>query len=185
MTELWLIRHGQTDWNIAGRYQGQTDIPLNTTGQSQAQALAEKLKGQFFNAAYSSDLTRARLTAEILVAQVGCPLTIDRRLREISHGEWEGQYFEEIKARYNPAGWPAGSPEKLRAPGGESVEEVADRALAATIDICKKHPTGKVLLVSHGLTVATIWCQAHQISLDEVYRYIPENATPLPLVWKL
>jgi 2,3-bisphosphoglycerate-dependent phosphoglycerate mutase len=84
MTLLWLIRHGQTDWNLEGRYQGQCDAPLNAAGRAQAEALASRLTGQSFAALYSSDLQRARETAEIIGAQLGLFSQCEVRLREIN-----------------------------------------------------------------------------------------------------
>jgi broad specificity phosphatase PhoE len=100
MTQLCLIRHGQTDWNLEGRYQGQSDVPLNQTGLAQAQSLAEQLKGQTFAAIYSSDLMRARQTAEPCAKMLGMTIQAEAHLREIDQGEWEVVLVEDIKARY-------------------------------------------------------------------------------------
>jgi 2,3-bisphosphoglycerate-dependent phosphoglycerate mutase len=99
-TELWLVRHGQTDWNLQGRYQGHADIPLNKAGLSQAKALAEELLGQSFNAIFCSDLQRASTTAEIVGAKLGITVTRDKRLREIDQGDWEGHLVADVQARY-------------------------------------------------------------------------------------
>lgn len=184
MLELWLVRHGQTDWNLDGRIQGQSDVPLNDAGHAQAQALAQELADKTFTAVYSSDLERARVTAEILAAPHGLPVQIDARLREINQGEWEGLNLKDIRERYD---WEyrhnqAYSPD-FRPPGGESAREVADRVQAAIEDIYKKYPHGAVLVVSHGLAAATVACHINGVGLDQVRAMIPNNAEPLCVTW--
>jgi probable phosphoglycerate mutase len=101
MTRFCLIRHGQTDWNLEGRYQGQSDVALNSVGKAQAHTLAGQLSGQSFSAIFSSDLIRAKETADILASALKAPVKVDPRLREINQGEWEGQLVEVLKAKYN------------------------------------------------------------------------------------
>ena len=100
MTELILVRHGQTDWNVAGRYQGQTDIPLNAVGLQQARALADKLPRRPYAALYSSDLARAAQTAKLLASALDLPVRFDRRLREICQGEWEGKSLQQVSEQF-------------------------------------------------------------------------------------
>jgi broad specificity phosphatase PhoE len=184
VTRLILVRHGQTDWNVQGRFQGQADPPLNETGRGQARALAELLAGSGFPAAYASDLQRARETAEIIAGRAGVPVSIDPRLREVNQGAWEGLVLSEIIARY-PAEWSDRERDPLhcRAPGGESVAEVADRTWAAAGDIARRHPDGPVLIVSHGLALATLLCRGRGLPLETARQHIPPNAAPVEIEW--
>ena len=184
MTRLCLVRHGQTDWNLDGRYQGQSDVPLNKKGQAQARALARKLKGQPFTAIYASDLQRASETAEIIAASLHLAVVADPRLREIDQGKWEGQHARTIQARYARL-WQRRmmNPANARPPGGETVEEVARRVYAALNDIACFHPTGPVLVISHGLALATVICKTRRLPVGQAYIVIPDNAKPLWVNW--
>jgi broad specificity phosphatase PhoE len=181
VTELWLVRHGQTDWNLEGRYQGQSDIPLNETGLEQARQLAEKLDGQRFAAIFSSDLQRARQTAQILAKKTGLLVFLDPRLREICQGEWEGKKLDEVrKMQMEDA---INDPINFHAPGGESVGKGADRLAKAAEDIALDYPEDKVLVVSHGLALATLICAARSLPIAQVYKVIPDNASPEIIHW--
>ncbi len=182
--EIWAVRHGQTDWNLEGRYQGQTDIPLNATGIEQAKRLAATLDGYRFAAIYSSDLKRAHETALILAARIQCSVIVDPRLREIHQGEWEGMQFSEVVARF-PAHLTQRQEQPLHArpPGGESVLEVAQRIATAANEIASRHSGQRVLLVSHGLAIATLIVQASQLPFERVFSLIPENASITVVCW--
>ncbi len=187
MTTLWLIRHGQTDWNLEGRYQGQSDVPLNAAGLAQAHAFAASLDGQHFDALYSSDLARATQTAQVIAACTGLPVRADPRLREINQGEWQGRTLDEIKGIFNNESSHARrvtiDPVTARAPGGESVWEVSQRMARAADDIARRYPAGTVLVVGHGLSLATLYCQAKDIPLSKVYSHIPENTQATIIDW--
>ena len=184
---LWLVRHGQTDWNLDGRYQGQSDVPLNATGLAQAAAFAASLCGKRFDALYSSDLARAYQTAEVIAACLGLPVQADPRLREINQGEWQGRTLDEIKGIFNNEGPQARKvtidPVTTRAPGGESVWEVSQRMAQAADDIARRYSTGRVLVVGHGLALATLYCQAEGFPLGQVYSHIAENTQATIIHW--
>ena len=186
MTQLCLVRHGQTDWNLEGRYQGQSDVPLNENGLAQARSLIERLNGRTFAAVYSSDLKRARQTAKPIANKLGLPVQIEPRLREINQGEWEGVLVEDIKARYAEI-WSQRTvdPASVRPPGGETVSEVAERVYAALDGIARLFPTERVLIVSHGLSIATAICRDKGIPVGQAYTVIPENVQPVWMEWKL
>jgi alpha-ribazole phosphatase len=185
MTELWLVRHGQTDWNVEGRYNGQEDTPLNEVGVRQAEETAGKLAGESFTAVYASDLQRAYRTAEIITARLGLPIQTDTRLREIHQGEFQGMLVTEISERYAVVmqQWHA-NPATAHAPGGESVTQVAARLAAAADDIARAHPGERVLVVSHGMALATLIARARGIPLERAYTLIPENASPVVIEWE-
>lgn len=145
MTVIGFIRHGQTDWNIAQRAQGQTDVPLNAEGLRQAHLLAERMRGEHWDYVYSSDLSRAFETARLAASGIGGGLEVktDRRLREICLGEIEGTTEEERIQRWGKEWY------KLDL-GLEARESVAARGVEAAEEIAARHPGKRILLVSHG-----------------------------------
>lgn len=185
-TELWLVRHGQTDWNLQGRYQGNTDLALNATGLEQALALAEVIEGERIQAIYSSDLQRAYRTAQAVAEKWHLPIHSEPRLREVRLGEWEGLLFSEIQERY-AQNWAAREADPLyaRPVGGESVYDVASRAWPAVDEIAAHNRPGPVLVVAHGLVIATLICGATQTLLDQTYKRIPDNAAITIVHWPM
>ena len=143
MTKLGFIRHGITDWNAEQRLQGHTDIPLNETGRRQARALAERLRAEAWDFIYSSDLSRARETAEIVAKAIGLSLVVDQRLREMSCGQVEGTTAEDRIARW-------GRDWKAQSLGIETKESIASRGLSFVTEIVDRHSDANVLIVSHG-----------------------------------
>ena len=143
MTEILFVRHGETDWNAERRVQGHTDRPLNATGEAQARALAEELRGERLDAVYASNLTRARETARPIADRLGLTVEELPELREKHFGSWEGMLATEIHERF---------PESHGGPWGdaEAVDELAARVLGALRTIAEQHPDGRVLVVSHG-----------------------------------
>ena len=149
MTVLYLARHGETDWNRELRIQGSSDIELNELGRQQAQALAHELEHVELDAVYSSDLARARATAEAVAAFHGLEVRVDPRLRERAFGSWEGLTREEIE------------PIRQEGHDGETDEEVRERVLAAVQEIADRHPGEHVLVVAHGGCLNTFWHHAN------------------------
>lgn len=161
MTRLLLVRHGLTDWNVSGRFQGQTDVPLNKTGRLQAEALARRLAGEGILCIYASPLQRARETARIIAAPIGCPVILDLRLCELHFGDWEGLTYEQIAQRQPQAlaAWQANS-ETTPPPGGESLAQLAARASAFLQDIRSLYEEKTVLLAAHGGLLQVMICLA-------------------------
>jgi uncharacterized phosphatase len=149
VTTILLARHGETDWNLHRRIQGHSDTPLNDTGRDQARALAAELAGEAIDAVYSSDLLRAHETARIVAQTRGLEVTAIRDLRERDFGTWEGLTDDEIFARF---------PEATTGPWGdaETREEMAQRVADALNRIGDAHPSGRVLVVSHGGPVRAV-----------------------------
>ena len=156
-TVLLLVRHGETDANVAGRWQGATDHPLNARGVQQAQALAQRLASEVPDivAIYTSPLRRARQTASIVAQALGdVPIHVDAGLSEYNLGEWEGLTYEEL--RYEKRLWERMSEDPHWAPpGGESAYTFATRVLRAFQRAAQAHPGENVLIVSHGGAIAT------------------------------
>jgi broad specificity phosphatase PhoE len=150
MLHLVLVRHGQTDWNVQRKYQGQTDIPLNNIGRQQAQKLAPRMGEWSFDAACVSDLSRAWVTAEIITQGMSLSLQPEPRLREMGFGVVEGMTFTEMQAQYPEmvAAWLA---DRNKPPkGGEKQDEFTARVQSLINDLKQKHDGQTVLLVAHG-----------------------------------
>jgi len=148
MTELYLVRHGETDWNAARRIQGRTDIPLNETGREQARRAGELLARRRWDGLYASPLGRAHETAAIIGERIGIREVVHvEALIERDYGEAEGMAFDEIEALY---------PEGVRAPGQETREEVAARVVPALLELAARHPGERLLLVSHGGAIRSV-----------------------------
>lgn len=183
-TTLWLIRHGETDWNVDGRYTGQSDIPLNGHGRTQAQALAEKLQTFPPEVIFSSDLQRARETAEVIATACQLPLYTDPRLREINQGVWEGMFFPDIKARFaHEFAARQANPLEVSAPGGETVGEVQKRVLTAVAEIGQTYHGRRVAIVAHGLVLALIKAYCSGYPITQVWDLIPPNAEVEEIIW--
>ena len=149
MTRVWLVRHGETDWNRAGRWQGHTDILLNDTGREQARAVVARLRALKVARVTSSDLRRARETAEILASALPATLTeFDADLRERSYGVFEGLTRDECAARY-PEIWNEHvNGNFVDVPGAEPREQVMTRLVRGVTRVVETH--GEIAIVSHG-----------------------------------
>jgi 2,3-bisphosphoglycerate-dependent phosphoglycerate mutase len=154
VTTLLLIRHGETDWNADGRLQGHTDRPLSDHGRRQARKLAEELSGEEIEAVYSSDLARARETAEIVGDRLGLPVELDPELREKDWGNWEGlTAVERDRVEF----------------AGESTEAHQQRMLRALERISERHPgDARVLVVTHGGSMRRVQAAAMGLALPVV-----------------
>lgn len=148
-----VLRHGLTDWNDAGRFQGQADVPLNALGLDQAAAAAEVLAGFGITRIVSSDLGRAATTAGIVAKRLGLPVELDARLQEVNVGTWSGLTMDEVAA--TDADFSAALAQGRdfrRSPTGETATQAGTRMAAALLDHARAGADGEVLLaVGHGL----------------------------------
>ncbi|MGI8985102.1 MAG: histidine phosphatase family protein [Acidimicrobiales bacterium] len=154
---LLLLRHGQSAWNAAGRWQGQADPPLSPLGEEQAREAAGRLVAGRFSRVVASDLQRARRTAEILAGPLGLVVEVDPDLREIDVGDWQGLTRAEIRARAPEAlaDWSEGRSEST--PGGELRSDLTDRARHALLRAAgASQPGDRVLVVSHGALIRNL-----------------------------
>jgi probable phosphoglycerate mutase len=174
VTQLVLTRHGETDWNSAGRWQGHSDTPLNDEGRRQARALAETLDG--VDVVYSSDLARARETAEIVAERLALPIRLDPRLRERGFGAWEGLTNDEIELRFPDTHrlWRAGA--GFGAEDAEPFEAFAARIHAFLEDLLLAHAEETVLVVAHGGSIRVIYALASGLDYVRDHRSIPAVA---------
>jgi probable phosphoglycerate mutase len=179
-----LLRHGETTWNVEGRYQGHLDSPLTPRGESQADALARRLTGVKFAALYSSDLGRARQTAGIIAQSTGDEIRPDPRLREQNLGIFQGLLKSEIKQKladeyrlFKTAG-----PDHAM-PGGESARKSAERSLACLEELARRHSGETIVAVAHGGTISALLRHTLGIPLGTPRRFERFNASWNVFTW--
>ena len=166
MTKFIITRHGQTEWNVEKRMQGQANSPLTELGRQQADALRQRLSGTDFAAVYCSSLQRAIDTAEIICnGKDNTIVTLDS-LMEIAIGSWSGMLLTEVEEAYpeqshnfwkNPDAY-------VPMPGGETYQQLRDRAGKTLLELAKKHRNQTVLVVSHGIVLKLLY---------NIFRYQP------------
>ncbi|QQE64733.1 histidine phosphatase family protein [Leptolyngbya sp. BL0902] len=178
---LLLVRHGETEWNRQGQFQGQIDVPLNDNGRAQAQKVAEFLKSVKIDAAYTSFMARPKETAEIILQHhPGLELHTVTDLQEISHGEWEGLYEADIEKNYPGMlhQWQT-APETVQMPGGENLQQVWHRAILAWKQIVAAHSGGDevqtVLVVAHDAVNKALLCHLVGLGPESFWRFKQGN----------
>ncbi len=157
--KIILIRHGITDWNLARRYQGHTDIPLNEKGREQARELASMLAKEPIDVIYSSDLSRAYETAQIIAEGRNIPIQKSKTLRETHFGQWEGLTMDEIYSKCpEDVTRLKKDPVHGKRPGGESRKMMYERVKTTLEKIIRDHPGKTVAVVSHQGALAAAVC---------------------------
>lgn len=170
--KLFLTRHGQTDWNTAGRYQGQSDTPLNETGLHQAEQIAKRLSKETIHAIYSSDLSRAANTAQTIADFHSLKVKKDSRWRELSFGDWEGMTYKEMSA-HSPELFEAWmkDPLTISTPNGETLAQLAERVQAAFEEIKREHKDQTVLVVAHSGSLQSLLAVTLGVDLNRYWQF--------------
>jgi len=159
MTALYIVRHGQTAWNREEVFRGRADIPLNETGRKEALLAGQYLRGVSIDAIYSSPLSRALETAEAIARHQDKKVQILEGLIDIEFGQWQGLSHEVVRERYGELyrQW-KDTPHLVRFPGGESLEEVRERALKAIHGVVRDHAGETLAMVSHRVVNKIVIC---------------------------
>lgn len=177
---LILVRHGESEWNRIGRYQGQEDAPLSQLGLRQAEALATRLATEHFDAIYASPLQRAKRTAEAIAEyHPDVPFTEDPALLEIHHGDWQGLYAADVRERYGEQleEWRT-YPTRVQMPNGESFSNILKRTLNFRERVAHEHPGDSTVLVStHDVVIKILIADALGMHMDRINRLWITNAS--------
>ncbi|CEK15728.1 fructose-2,6-bisphosphatase [Chthonomonas calidirosea] len=178
---LYIVRHGRTIWNEEGRMQGHTDVPLDAEGHRQAEHIADRLSAlpQPLQAVWSSDLQRARVTAEVIARRFSLSVQATPLLRETMLGDWEGLTRAEIVARGDKALLEAYDRDSFhnRPPNSEPLAHVWQRMLQVLHTIRSAFPTGQVAIVGHGSSLRVLFCNALRAPMESMPRVWVDNAS--------
>jgi len=177
VTRIVAIRHGETDWNVGTRIQGQLDIGLNDNGRWQARRLAWALADEQLDAVYASDLARAHDTAHAIAAPAGLEVRRDAGLRERGFGCFEGMSYAEIEQRFpvELQRWRRRDPH-FAPDGGEMLAAFFERAVGAVAAIAARHRGGHIAVVTHGGVLDALYRAAARVALDERRTWAIGNA---------
>lgn len=169
-TRIYLMRHGEVEGHESKRYNGQADICLTPRGEAQYELLKAKLERKQLAAVYSSDLQRCRFGADLLSRDRGLEPVALSELRELHIGQWEGMTWDEIRSRY-PEQWQARLNDLVhyRVPGGESLQELADRLLPTLQEIINRHQGKEIAIIAHGGVNRVLLLNAIGAPLDRLF----------------
>jgi 2,3-bisphosphoglycerate-dependent phosphoglycerate mutase len=175
---LIVVRHGETLFNVQGRFTGQMDVPLSTLGEQQAEALGRRLSTARLDVIVASDLQRARATALAIARHHGLPVEEDADLREMAFGSWEGATYAEVVARDEALvqRWQA-DPTVSAPPGGETVTQLHERVVRALERWRGRYPRGTVLWAVHGGVIEVLLCHLLGVDLHRRWEFRHDNAS--------
>ncbi|SHK71765.1 alpha-ribazole phosphatase [Desulforamulus aeronauticus] len=177
-TRIYLVRHGETLWNAGGKFQGHTDVPLSDNGRQQAKELSEHMQGHKIDAFYSSDLSRAKETAEIIAVPHGLTVNYVPELREINFGLWEGLTYKEITDSFGEISrlwW--SSPLTTEIPSGENLQAVVERCNKAMGEIVSRHAGETVVIAVHGGVIRVIVGSILGMDLNHFWKLRLDNVS--------
>lgn len=176
MLRIILLRHGETTWNVEGRYQGQVDTPLSPRGLEQGRLAAEALKEIPIDRAIASPLSRSYETCKMAADLHGLPIATDDRLIEIAHGRWEGCFADAIAREYPEEFllWHT-APDKVQMPGGENLEDVRKRAREAFDEYAEKYDGETVLVCAHDAVNKALLCDLLGLPLSAFWQMKQDN----------
>ena len=176
MTRFIVVRHGETEWNRQGRYQGHLDSPLTPVGHAHGRALADRLARHRFTALYSSDLGRARRTAELVAGRTGHAVLLDARLRERNLGIFQGLTKAEVKGGF-PAEYRLHKTPDFVIPQGESARQRFECAVSCFEELARIHASEQIVVVTHGGVISAMLRHVLGIPLEAPRRFARANAS--------
>lgn len=183
MINLYVVRHGETEWNKQRRIQGQLDSVLTAEGKRQAELLRPRLETVDFDGLISSPSKRAVQTAEILASGRGLSIQTDKRLMEIHLGEWQGKTYDEVlKSDVDRFKCYRENPEKFTCKGGENFFDVKNRVEAFLADMEKEKKKGNYLIVTHGMVIRVLLSICKNLPISEVWKVSNVENTSLTII---
>jgi broad specificity phosphatase PhoE len=178
VSKVYLVRHGQTAWNVGEIFRGRADIPLDETGKQEADLAGEALRDETLHGVYSSPLSRSMETAENIAKFHQIPVTPFDPIIDISYGEWEGLENQLVKEKYPElhALWHR-EPHKVKFPGGESLDEVRSRTMKGLEDLLVRHENENFVLVAHRVPNKVICCALLGLDNSHFWRIQQDTAS--------
>ncbi len=185
MTKVYIVRHGQTAWNLEEVFRGRADIPLDETGKQEVHLAGEALKDETLHAVYSSPLSRSMETAENIAKFHSLPVVPLEAIIDISYGEWEGVGLKEVQQQSPDlyALW-LQEPHKIRFPQGETLEEVRSRTMQALEELLVKHRNENIVLVAHRVPNKVMCCALLGLDDSNFWRIQQDTASTNLFVYK-